>query len=243
MKNYESIIVGGDFNSNIATTDEGNMKFLITELQLTHSATISELQQPSYVRALTATRIDHMLHKGALTPLRCQCLDHYAYLNDHKPIVTRYYTHRNCVSHNSTLLPVKPPRFDYTQTLARTQLQTALQSQSSHLQLPPEQRLQQIQTDTIAAVCTLSANKPHRRVSTISYFWCPTNMALEIHLSHVCAIVRAIYGHNNGWRATEKNYLPQIVHIRKQWKRNIRQLVASHITTSLPLNHTLMKIT
>ena len=222
----ESVIVGGDFNSNISTTDEGNMKFLITDLQLAHSATTGELKQSSYIRALVSTRIDHMLHKGALTALRCQCLDHYAYFNDHKPIVTRYYTYGNSVSHNQTLQPVKPPRFDYTHVITRTRLQTALQSQSCHLQLPPEQRLQQIQNDTIAAVCALSSVKPHHRVSTLSYYWCPINMALEIHLSHICAIARAIYGHNNGWRATEKNYLPQIVHIRKQWRRRIRQLVA-----------------
>lgn len=228
-----NIIVGGDFNSDIGKDDNMKMLFLLSELELEHSATRQQRMQATYVRGLPgeaayiATRPDHVLHYGqSIIPRACHTYDHTAYTNDHRPLVAAYEV-KNCAKyHHTTLQHQKRIQYNPNDERQSNMLDEKLLSIDLSTDMSPADRLEHVTTFTVQAVSLINKSKRSKRGTTKTN-WSPINQALAYQLEAISEMRRRVFGFRCTIKLTDRTYVKVLATIRKKWRHKLRQLAKS----------------
>ena len=225
-----NIIVGGDFNSDLNDNDKMKMKFLLTNLNMQHSANESQLLQATYVRGepgskhFIVSRPDHILHYGKdIISKSCNVYDHTAFLNDHKPLITSFEVINQKKPHYQVLNAVKRIKYDPSNSEQKAVFLQSLEEADTYIDAEPEVRLQNITRDTVNIIKHFDKSKRSKRGTQRSN-WSPMNQALECQLEAIASIRRRVFGFRSTKKLNNRNYIKVLALIRKQWRLRLRRV-------------------
>ena len=214
-----TLLVGGDFNSDLQKKDLYGLADVERAWLLQHSSTTEERKPSSYGFTETRTsRIDYQFFRGpAVLSASCKVVELDEVVHDHRPLFGEYHM-RAAVHH---VKPMKmrlhndvdvrnTPKVDHLKEVLEKFDLRGLEG------LPPAEQLRKISDFTVKQARRLF-DKPRRSKNG----WSPTTRANTICLKHLVLMKRHAFGSHRYSRWTSSTYGAGMGLVRRSWRRDL----------------------